>query len=163
MDPEGRAFTGSLKWAIRPSLVDYVLGTASGTLETRGGATYEAGRFVFPLSRVIEVSGEFGLAFSGAVILKGHFGALHIEITSPEMVLEERGCVLLAHTDGSGAEPLAVGPATASSTAGAITRWDEISLRLVPSAVGVFGGVYPAGADLAPASIRLSSLTDDGE
>jgi hypothetical protein len=146
----------SLQWAVRDSLLRYVLVIAHGTCATDGGVTMdESGVFGFGLRSATEVSdGEWRLSFAGSVRFTAHHGLLDILIEDPAVAIGPRGGLLSA-TTGSGHTPIALlGPAVPVRDGDRLV-WPAIGSELLESAVETFGGVYAAGTEMAPLALRV--------
>lgn len=76
----------SLLWGIKASLLDYVRGTADGSVEVTDGASITPAGIRFP--------GTDGRAFGGAVTLTGHGGMLRLTIARPAIIETSGGWVL---------------------------------------------------------------------
>jgi hypothetical protein len=146
----------SLQWAVRDSLLRYVLVIAHGTCATDGGVTMdESGVFGFGLRSATEVSdGEWRLSFAGSVRFTAHHGFLDILIEDPTVDIGPQGGVLSA-TTGGGRTAIARLGAAVPGRDGDRLVWPAIGSELLESAVETFGGVYPAGTEMAPLALHV--------
>jgi hypothetical protein len=146
----------ALQWAVRDTLLRYVLVIAHGTCATGGGVTMdESGVFGFGLRSAAEVSeGEWRMSFAGSVRFTAHHGVLDILIEDPTVAVGPQGGVLSA-TTGNGHTAIALlGPAVPARDGDSLV-WPAIGSELLESAVETFGGVYPAGTEMAPLALHL--------
>ncbi|MDR6688769.1 hypothetical protein J2Y41_004365 [Arthrobacter sp. 1088] len=149
---------GSLTWAVRDSLLRYVTVVARGSYTVEGGATITTdGAFAFPLRRAVQTDGQWHLSFAGSVRLTAHHGFLDVLIADPELVTGHEGGMLSARTNVDGTTTLiAATDAEVPQHSDVDLAWTANDVHLLESGVELFGGVYPAGTDLAPLKVRVS-------
>lgn len=149
---------GSLTWAVRDSLLRYVTVIAGGSYRVEDGATVaEDGQFTFPLRNAVQTGGQWRLSFAGCVRFTAHHGFLDVRIADPEYVTGPGSGVLSARTDDDGTITLvAATGAEEPEQDGVDLVWMSNDVHLLETAVELFGGVYPAGTDLAPLKVRAS-------
>lgn len=160
-EPQERgAGRGSLSWGIRDSLLRYVTVIARGSCTVTGPAGVEDGAFVFPLRSAARDGDEWRLAFAGSVHLTAHHGFLDVTIADPELSIGAGGGILTVRTGPEGAPRVSV-----AATAGAVPEsgdsghlWTAVPAYLLRDATELFGGVYEAGADMAPLTVHAPSL-----
>ncbi|MCS5736075.1 HtaA domain-containing protein [Herbiconiux daphne] len=148
---------GFLRWAVRESLQRYVTVISRGTITVDGGATVDDdGVFAFPVREVVRGDGEWAVSCGGAVRLTAHNGLLDIRIAEPEFVLGAVGGIVLARTDDHGTIiPVAATPPVDAVQTAEGLAWAGVPAELLETAVELFGGVYPAGTELAPLTISV--------
>ncbi|MET4156559.1 HtaA domain-containing protein [Agromyces sp. PvR057] len=149
----------ALHWAVRDSLIRYVTDIARGTYSVDGGATEgEGGVIAFPLRAAHREGEDWRMSFQGSVRFLAHHGHLDILIKDPEVVVGPNGGVLATHTVDDPNELLAVVAIGAGDPTGsdASLVWHGLATQLAPSAVDLFGTVYPAGTEMAPIGIRIA-------
>ena len=150
---------GSLRWAVRDSLLRYVTVIAGGTYEVSDDVTVdEQGVFTFPLAGVQVEGDDRRLSFSGWLHFAAHHGLLDIRIVDPEVIIGAAGGVLVAHTgdDRETVLPIVAVDPVAPSGSGGDLVWTTAASRLLADAVPLFGNVYPEGTDMAPFVARIA-------
>jgi hypothetical protein len=149
---------GRLEWAIRETLLRYVLVVARGNCAVAGGVTMDAPAvFGFPLRDAVPDGDRWRLSFEGSVHLTAHHGFLDILIADPVVLLEPQGGVLLATTTAGATEqtPIARLAGSAPERVDGRMLWPAVVSELLGPAVPLFGNVYPSGTAMAPLAIRV--------
>ena len=142
--PVSGAATARLRWAIRPSFIEYVQALEDGIIE---GVRDVYGNFVF------DADGDEGgiLRFRNAVVLRGHEGALALTIADPWIAHDgHSGNLAVRSADGARVELARLGVMTRS---GHRLRIDDVALTL--AGTDLFDGHYRPHTRLAPVEIDL--------
>jgi len=149
---------GLLTWAVRDSLLRYVTVIARGSYTVEGGAAVTTdGAITFPLRRAAQKEGQWRLSFAGSVRFEAHHGFLDVLIADPELVAGPEGGVLSARTNVDGTTTLIAAIGTEEPEHNEVDlTWTMNDVHLLESGVELFGGVYPAGTDMAPLKVRVS-------
>ena len=150
---------GTLRWAVRDSLLRYVTVIAGGAYETSEDVSVdEGGVFCFPLRRAESEGEDRRLSFAGRLHFTAHHGALDIRIIDPEVIIGPAGGVIVARTgdDDPTIVPIVAAGAVAPRVDGATLEWASVPTRLLDDGVPLFGDVYPAGTDMAPFGMSLT-------
>jgi hypothetical protein len=149
----------ALTWGVRGSFLHYVSAVAHGTVETAGGATVdEHGVFAFPVVSVEQDGTDWRLAFSGSVRFTAHHGFLDLLLLDPKVVIGPGGGVVGTRTDAGSdrTTPVVTLPGIPPVLDGDVLEWEGLPTLLVPSAVPLFGDVYPAGTPMDPLGMRAA-------
>jgi len=140
------AATADLRWGIKSSFVEYIGMLSDGVIETRRGARRDQdGSFVFPLDDAASrFSGGRGvLAYTGEVVIRGHWDMLYVALVDPHVELGSDRAVLTAVDPHSG-ERIALA-ALAARPAEGQSRWSGVEAALTEDGVLWLGDKYPVG------------------
>jgi hypothetical protein len=150
--------SGSLRWAVRESLLHYVTVIAGGSYELSDNVTVDdAGVFTFPLRAVVKENADRRVSFAGSIRFTAHHGLLDIRIIDPEVIIGPDAGVIVARTDDSDTviAIAATEGARATHSSGTL-RWRAVPTQLLASGVALFGDVYPAGTTMAPLEMSIT-------
>ncbi len=149
---------GSLRWGVKSSFLRYVRVIAHGTYTVTQGARADTEDvFEFPIAGAEERGGHWVLSFSGSVRFEAHHGFL--DVTLAELTLAvgpERGSLSIASPENQDRVVIATVSGAGPAVDEDWLRWPALEAELTEAGAEVFGGVYPAGTELAPLEVVLS-------
>jgi hypothetical protein len=150
-----RAGAAELEWGVRQSFVQYVEGLSDGVVAVGNGAARRGAAFLLRGERTATDA-----AFDGAIRFSGHLGVLDVAMDGIALRgIGGRAAVWTA-VGGIPVELAAVGEIHEEADGG--LRADAVTLTADGAAL--LGGVYRAGAPLAPLIIRpVQRVRDDEE
>ncbi|TRW46036.1 hypothetical protein FJ693_06960 [Georgenia yuyongxinii] len=167
------ATTPGLTWAVKDSLMSYVVALDDGTVEALAPASRSEDGFFFPSDEAM-MSGEpgnlggggdpeapeGGFQFLGAVRLTGHWGMLDVELREPRVTLSGGAGTLLVRERGARAPGTWLPFADLTVDASRLSASDGTgTLTATASLTGhgrlLLGGQYEAGTALSPVHITL--------
>jgi hypothetical protein len=152
-----------LRWAIKPSFVDYVARTRDGRAYLSGGATAnESNELLFELedhaSPEADDGADHAFTFRGDVRFQAHLGMLYVRIAEPRVILrdgEGELTVIDSESAAGGRVRLVTFSVTGPEISDGVQRWDAEGVRLDVEGVPLFGETYEAGEPFAPLTITV--------
>jgi hypothetical protein len=157
---EGARMTAmpGLTWGVKESLISYIEALDDGVADAVAPASRTDSVFHFPLS---ESSGDDCWQFSGSVKLRGHWGALDVELREPRIELTGGEGVLRVRERG-GRDPEKTLPfadlrVSARGTSGDGLAYIDATTALTGHGRLMLGGQYAVGAPLSPLRITFVS------
>ena len=163
--PADPSTAGSLRWGVKQSFDDYVVGPiAQGTI-TVSGASAQGSVVVFPQSSPAGTTGT--VAFRGAVRYLGHDGTLDVTIANPtvRLVSDARG-ELVATVNGTRVvlASLALDRGSRSELPDGSVRWAGVPATLTAAGAPVFSyqgnAFYAPGTALDPVTFTIGAPSE---
>lgn len=159
------AKTGFLRWGVKRSFRDYVIGPiAKGSITTSQGAFADGGGYQFGQSRTTaDPPAPAGTtSYTGAIRFAGHHGALDLTFSSPKLRITKSSTAVLSF-DVSGFGRLDVATVSlkaATRRAGAASvDYSGAPTSLTAAGAKVFSysgsSFYPAGTEMDPLTFRI--------
>lgn len=142
--PEAESPFFGILWAIKPSFVEYVMVLNDGRVSTHRGAAQVQDGFCFTFDPDTSIPDE-RLVFRGDLVFEGHGGALHLDLSDPELHIRRDYALLTFRTSVSSSERtnfarMKITPEGRSHGRMVFRGYDII---LEASATPFFNGVYP--------------------
>lgn len=133
----------TLRWGIKRSLLQYVRGSADGTVRLSGGATETPEGFQFP--------GE-GLRFVGAVTLTAHNGMMRVVVADPALVSSSEGWAIeISDPDDADAR-------LGFATIGTFDGHSGTGVVLTADGADLFFGPYTAGTPVDEVTVHEGAV-----
>jgi hypothetical protein len=152
-----------LRWAVKPSFVDYVARTRDGRAYLSGGVAVNACQeLVFQLDTqapaMAPAGADHAFTFRGDVRFVAHFGMLFVRIAEPRAVLRGgQGELLVLDPESADGAPLRLVTFSVAGPAVEDGRqcWEATDVRLTAEGAELFGDVYAASEPFAPLTITV--------
>lgn len=148
-----------LAWGVKESFVKYIQGARDGQIIASAGAGMtDSNELYYPISRITRANSEIYISFNGAVRFLAHFGMLSVTLATPRIILRADTAELAVADEDEGWIHVLHLELPAPESDEQVHMWRDIGTSLVESGLELFGNVYNAGEQMAPATLRLPNL-----